>query len=77
MIYWSESQPASHNARMALLNEQLERADDEKIRRMRQSEIKTVEADYARRIRDLDTALERADIIAEPVAYGTLTIEEG
>ena len=69
MIYWSESQPASHNARMALLDEQREWADDEKIRRMRQSEIKTAEADYARRIRDLDTALARADILAEPMAY--------
>lgn len=54
---------------MALVEEQRERADDEKIRRTRQSEIKTAEADYARRIRDLDTALERADILAEPVAY--------
>ena len=59
----------SHNARIALLEEQLERADDEKIRRMQQSEIKTAAADYARRIRDLDTALERADILAEPMAY--------
>ena len=76
MIYWSESPPASHNARIALLEEQRERANDERIRRLRQSEIKTAEADYARRIRDLDTALERADIIAEPVAYGILNIGE-
>ena len=76
VAYRRESLSTSHRARIALLEEQRERADDEKIRRMRQSEIKTAEADYARRIRDLDTALERADIIAEPVAYGILNIGE-
>ena len=76
MIYWSESQPTIQRAQMALLEEQRKRADDERLRRMRQSQIDRTEADYARRIRDLDTALERADILAEPVAYGILNIGE-
>ena len=59
---------------MALLNEQLRQTEDAKIRRMRQSQIAAAEADYARRTKDLDGALDTADIVTTPVAYGTLTI---
>ena len=38
------------------------------------SYIETAEADYERRIQELDRAMGRADIIAEPVAYGVLRI---
>ena len=69
-----ESLSTSHRARMALLNEQLGQTDDTKIRRMRESQIATAEADYARRTEDLDAALDTADIVWAPVAYGTLTI---
>ena len=61
---------------MALLEQQLEQASDEKISRMRQSQIHSAEADYARRIENIGRAVESADVIAEPVAYGVLTIEE-
>ena len=71
-----ESLTTSHRARIALLQEQLVQADNEKIRRMRQSQILTAEADYARRIQDLEIAMERADITAVPVAYGVLTIKD-
>ena len=76
MIYWSERRSTSHKARVVLLEEQLEQADNEKIRRTRLSQIDRAQTDYARRIQELDTAMERADILAEPVAYGILTIEE-
>ena len=69
-----ESLSTSHLARMALLNEQLRQTDDAKIRRMRQSQIAAAEADYARRANELDSALDTADIVWAPVAYGTLTI---
>lgn len=74
--YRSESLSKSHLARLGLLSEQLEQANDEKIQRMRQSQIESAEADYARRIEELDMAIERADVVHEPVAYGVLTIEE-
>ena len=74
--YRKESLSTSHQARMALLIEQLAQANDEKIQRMRQSQIKSATADYNRRIQELDKALDKADVIAEPVAYGTLIIEE-
>ncbi len=74
--YRRESLTTSHRARIALLKDQLDQATDEKIRRMRQSQIDSAEADYARRIQELDIATERADITAQPVAYGVINIEE-
>ena len=74
--YRRESLSTSHRARIALLEEQLKQASNEKIQKMRQSQIITAEADYARHIQDLDIALERADVIAEPVAYGVIQIME-
>ena len=71
--YRKESLSTSHKARIELLQEQLEQAGNENIQRMRRSQIASAEGDYARRIRDLDSAKERADIIFEPVAYGILS----
>lgn len=75
--YRRESLTTSHRARIALLQDQLAQATDEKIRRMRQSQIDTAEADYARRLQELDIAMERTDITAQPVAYGVIHILEG
>ena len=73
--YRRESLSTSHRARLALLQDQLKQAGNENIKRMRRSQIETAEADYERRVQDLDEAVERADIIADPVAYGVLSIE--
>lgn len=73
--YRRESLATSHRARMALLQEQQREAGNEKILKMRQSQIAAAEADYTRRIRDLDLAVEREDITAEPMAYGILITE--
>jgi hypothetical protein len=69
-----ESLSTSHRARIALLEEQLDQATNEKIQKMRQAQISAAEADYGRRIQDLDIAMERADVIAEPVAYGVIHV---
>ncbi len=75
--YRRESLSTSHRARLALLEEQLKEASNEKIQIMRQSQIATAEADYARRIQELDIALEKADVTADPVAYGVLFVDGG
>jgi len=75
--YRRESLATSHQARLSLIKEQLRQASDEKIRRMRQSQIDAAEADYARRIQDLDIAMKRADVTAEPVAYGVIEVKRG
>jgi len=73
--YRRESLSTSHRARLALLQEQLEQADNENIQRMRRSQITSAEADYERRTQELDEAMERADIITEPVAYGVMEVK--
>ncbi|MBF0238128.1 MAG: DEAD/DEAH box helicase family protein [SAR324 cluster bacterium] len=73
--YRRESLSTSHRARINLLDEQLRQASNEKIQKMRQSQIVSAEADYVRRIQDLDIAVERADIIAELVACGILYVK--
>lgn len=72
--YRRESLSSSHRARVNLLEEQLSKATNEKIQKMRRSQIDAAESDYARRIQELDIALERADIIASPIAYGVIHI---
>ncbi|MBW2737814.1 MAG: helicase, partial [Deltaproteobacteria bacterium] len=73
--YQRESLTTSHRARIALLKDQLNQASDEKISRMRQSQIDSAVADYARRIQELDIAMERADITAQPVGYGVIYVD--
>lgn len=75
--YRRESLSTSHRARIALLEEQLSQATNDKIQKMRRSQVAAAEADYARRIQELDIALERADIVASPVAYGVIHVFEG
>jgi len=75
--YRRESLSTSHQARIALLEEQLDQATNEKIQTMRRSQIVAAEADYARRIQELDIALEKADIVAGPVAYGVIHVSGG
>lgn len=71
-----ESLSTSHKARISLLEEQLAQATNEKIQKMRKAQIDAAEADFARRTQDLDMALERADILAEPVAFGMIYIKK-
>ncbi len=77
VTYRRESLTTSHRARVTQLEEQLARADDEKLQRMRRSQIDGANSDFDRRMSVLDDALDRADIVAEPVAYGVLEVEEG
>jgi ATP-dependent helicase HepA len=75
--YRRESLSTSHRSRLILFEEQLKNASDEKIKRMRQSQILAAEADYKRHIQDIDIAVRKADIIADLVAIGILYIEGG
>ncbi len=70
--YRSESLLKSHAARRALLYEQIRQTEDDRIRRMRQSQLDTAEVDYTDRLHDIKQAAEKADLIATPVAYGVI-----
>ena len=56
--------------------EQFNQASNQKIQKMRRSQIAAAEADYARRIQELDIAMERAEVTTGPVAYGVIQVEE-
>jgi ATP-dependent helicase HepA len=72
--YRRESLNTSHKARLGLLNDQLSGVSDDRIRRMRLSQIQTADDDYARRLAELQQAETAADIIHSTVAFGLLAI---
>ncbi len=74
--YRKESLQTSHRARILQLREQLVQADEENIRRMRFAQIARAEADFNRRMNELDRAAQRADISAQPVAFGVIVVKE-
>ena len=69
-----ESLSTSHQKRITLLKERITQVTDPRIQLMRQSELANAETDYRRRIQEFDEALAKADVTAEPVAYGILEV---
>ncbi len=72
-----ETLNASHKGRMAMLNERLKKATNEKIRRMKQGEIDRAVREYNQLLADLQANSERADITTERVIVGTITVIHG
>ena len=70
-----ESLSTSHQKRVMLLEDKIAQSTDPNIQRMRHSELDNAKAEYRRRIQTFDEALAKADITAEPVAYGVLEVE--
>ena len=70
-----ESLTTSHRARIALLQEQEENSTSARIRKMHLSQIASAEADYRKRMKELDNALTRSDITFKQVAYSVMSIE--
>ena len=69
-----QSLNASHQARCKLLEDQIERATNDRIRRMKESELARAGHDYERRVVELEKAAERADIHATQVVSGILYV---
>lgn len=65
----------THAARLSVLEDQRSQASDDKIRRMRHSQLDSAERDFKRRAGSLETAHELADILSTQVAIGLLTIQ--
>ena len=73
--YRKESLFTSHQKRVMLLEDKIAQANDPRIQLMRQSELANAESDYRRRIQAFNEAMAKADVTAEPVAYGILEVE--
>lgn len=72
-----QSLTVSHRARRQAIEDQLMSATNEKIRTMKESELARAEADYGRRISELQQAASSGDIRATPTVFGTITITKG
>ena len=70
----SQSLTASHRARRAAIEEQLRSATNEKIRLMKSSQLARAEADFERRIAEIQRSVDAADILATPVVFGMIEV---
>lgn len=70
-----DSLEASHNARIAILEEQLRLVSEDRIRRMRLGQLARASADHREALDNLAAAERRADILPRRVAAGILRVE--
>jgi len=66
---------ASHDARVALLEEQRDQATDARIRRMKEGQLEAANRDYERRRSELESVAGQAEIVAEAAVLGVLYVE--
>ena len=64
----------THTARVAQIEDQLAAASHENIRRMRESELKSADADFERRSSELTAAVERCDVTTDLLCKGVLEV---
>lgn len=69
-----QSLTASHRARCKTIEDQVARATNEKIRLMKDSELARANADFNRRIEELNLAAGSGDIRTASVVFGTITV---
>ncbi len=74
--YKKESLRTSFESQMAVLRDQFSHANNEKIRKMRQSQIDTAKLDYERCLEELNEAAGRADITTMVVALGVVKVNK-
>ena len=72
-----QSLTVSHRARRKTIEDQISQATDDKIRVMRQSELVRANADFDRKVAELEQATKAADIMATPVVFGILSVSDG
>lgn len=71
-----QSLTASHRARCKAIEDQIGCATNDKIRRMKESELARANVDFDRRMQELDEAARSGDIRATPILFGTVTLSE-
>jgi len=69
-----QSLTVSHRARCNAVSDQIKRATNDKIRAMKESELARANADFDRRIAELQKATSNGDIRATPVVFGTVLV---
>lgn len=69
-----QSLSVSHRARVRTLEEQLGKATNERIRRMKEAELARANADFERRVIELRNAGNTGDVRAAPIMLGTISV---
>jgi len=69
-----QSLSASHTARCKAIEDHMARANNDKIRLMKQSELGRANADFNRRMQELEQAAGSGDIHAMPIVFGAITV---
>ena len=70
-----ESLTISHQAQCSIIEDQIQATSNEKIKLMRESQLKRTQSDFDRKLTELQNATAMADIVASPVILGTLVID--
>ncbi|MBK6756532.1 MAG: hypothetical protein IPG70_02310 [Moraxellaceae bacterium] len=65
---------ASHQARCQIIEEQISRATNDKIRLMKQSELNRAKLDFDRHLSELTQAAQSGDIHATAILFGIMVI---
>lgn len=65
----------SHQSRIAFIKEQIRKANNIKIRMMREAELKNANNDFELRKNKLESTIIKADIVVSKLSYGILIIE--
>ena len=71
-----ESLEISHAGRCNVLHEQIEKASNEKIKKMREAQLNNIQTEYEHKRTKLLESASAADIHARPIVFGTLIVEE-
>ena len=71
-----QSLSISHRARVKAIEEQIERATNEKIKIMRTGELVRANADFERRMAELEKAASAGDIRTNPIVFGSAEVRE-
>ena len=69
-----ESLETSHQGRVNIISDQLANANNDKIRRMKQAQLNNTQADFERKIEELQKAETVSDIYARPVVFGVIKV---
>ena len=73
--YRLESLNTSMRGRRNVVEEQLSSTTNENIHRMKQGELKNINADYQKQKDKIEKAMSRVDIHAQPIVFGKLRVE--
>lgn len=72
-----QSLTVSHRARVRTLEDQLAKATNDRIQRMKEAELARANGDFERRVSELRDAGNTGDIRAAPIMLGTISVRSG